>query len=82
MHPPCVTYAETICEDQTTDPEREKVAVLPHKIGKMNMQLVESRLYSSSSAFLPAGSKFVVIFMVIAHLHAELRRQTLNYSEC
>lgn len=82
MHPPCVTYAETTCEDQTADPEREKAAVRPHKKGKMNMQLVESRLYSSSRAFLPAGWKFGVVFMVGAHSHAELRRQTLNYSEC
>lgn len=77
-----MTSAETASEDQTAHPERKKSRRSSTlKKGKMNMQLVESRLDPSSGKSFPAGSKCRVIFKVIAHSCSKLRRQTLNYSD-
>lgn len=58
-----------------------KSAIHPHEKEKTNTQLVESRLDPSSGKCFPAGSKFRVVFMVVAHSCSKLRRQTLNYSD-
>lgn len=77
-----MTSAETASEDQAAHPERkESRRSSTLKKGKMNMQLVESRLDPSSGKSFPAGSKCRVIFKVIAHSCSKLRRQTLNYSD-
>lgn len=61
--------------------KREKQPFIHIRKGKTNTQLVETRLDPSSGKCFPAGSKFGVIFMVIAHSCSKLRRQTLNYSD-